>query len=156
MKSRRFVKTFGLLLIVAIVAAAIGFCRYLDSRIANYGRIETLITRLAITRPSDVTDAQWSGCVYWTWQLHTNYGGHNYFDHSASYTFADEFEQKLDGQVSLQTVDWIWDQYIQHTKGAQRYSDTYRPTTHEYLDSADNRDYPSLDEWKSRLRERRQ
>lgn len=156
MKSRRFVNIFVLLLIVAIVAAASGFYRYLDSRIANYSRIETLIAQLAMTRPRDVTDPQWSGCIYWTWQLHTNYGGDNYFDHAASCTFADEFEQRLDGQVSLQAVDWIWDQYIQHTKGAQRYSDKYRPTTDEYLDSADKWDYPSLDEWKSRFRERRQ
>ena len=38
--------------------------------------VEYRILRLAEKRPEDVSPEQWSFCLYWTWQLHDNYGGY--------------------------------------------------------------------------------
>ena len=146
-KYRRLVHVSVSLLAVVVIGSVATFCWYIESRLANYRHIEFLIARLGTVRPDNLSESQWSGCVYWTWQLHTNYGGDHYFDHKASCKFADRFQQQFDGRISLATIDWIWEQYIEHTVGGQRYSDLYRPTTPERLSEADKWDYPPLEEW---------
>ena len=37
-------------------------------------------------------------------------------------------KQKLSELVSLETIDWIWDEFVRLTSNGERYSDSYRPT----------------------------
>ena len=101
-----------------------------------YRDVEYRIVCLAERRPDDVDPKQWAACLHWTWNLHGNYGDISYFDARARYPFLAEFDRRLVGKVDLSTVDWIWDQYVLHTRGGRRYSNNYRPTTAERLKEA--------------------
>jgi hypothetical protein len=121
-----------------------------------YRGVEYRILRLAEKQPEDLTESQWAACLHWTWNLHSNYGGYYYFDVSARDRFLSEFDRRLDGDVDLGTVDWIWDQYWLHSTGGSHYSNHYRPTTPERLErSAEDRSGEfDLQGWRDELRRR--
>ncbi len=65
-----------------------------------------------------------------TWNLHGNFGPGLALGEIEA--FADEIDEEVDGAVTLETVDWIWDQYLQRTQGrTKRYDTANRPTTCE-------------------------
>src|SRR5262245_21066216 len=70
---------------------------------AWYEDVEYRILRLAEKRPESVGRTQWAACLHWTWNLHGNYGGFDYFPAAARYPFLAEFGRRLDGTVDLST-----------------------------------------------------
>jgi hypothetical protein len=123
-----------------------------------YRAFEYRILSLAERRPNDVDSKQWAACLHWTWNLHANCGAATYFDPRARDLLLEEFDRRLQKEVSLSTIDWIWDQYVLHSRGGRRYSDHYRPTTAERLNEASLDRYGEykLDGWLELLRQRRQ
>ncbi len=121
-----------------------------------YQGVEYRILRLAEKRPAEVSPDQWAFCVYWTWQLHDNYGGYEFFDPARRGPFLAEFDRRLDGRVDLGTIDWIWDQYVEHAKG-RYFSENFRPTSPQRLRqvSEGKMGELNLQEWLDKLNERR-
>jgi hypothetical protein len=68
--------------------------------------------------------------------------------------FLAEFDRRLKGKVNLGTIDWIWDEYVQHSTGGRNYSRNYRPTDPDHLREFSTGNYGSFDlaEWLERLR----
>jgi hypothetical protein len=88
-------------------------------------------------------------CIGWTWNLHGNWGYPAFFDRHELQRFANELDQRVDGRVELATIDWIWDQYANHTRGGQRYADGCRQAIEDTLKEVDSNSWPGdpLEEW---------
>jgi hypothetical protein len=117
---------------LVIISAVIGFFCY--SILLSWHHqywcqgVEDRIAALAESCPKGLSPDQWAFCVAWTWNLHGNHGGYSDFDSSERDRFVAEFDRRLRGRVDLNTIDWIWDQYVEHSKGGAHYSRLYRPT----------------------------
>ncbi len=98
-----------------------------------YRKIEDHIIMLAEKRPASVRASQWAYCLSWTWQLHSNCGGYSNFNHSERARFLTEFDRRLTGTVDLGTIDWIWDEYVEHSTCGRVYSRNHRPTDPDQL-----------------------
>jgi hypothetical protein len=97
-----------------------------------YDRVLADIRSLADRRPPDVTRGQWEYAVGWTNNLHGNCGSsRESVDREWRAEFAAELERRLGGPVTLADIEWIWDEYVAHTRLGGRYSDRYRPTRAE-------------------------
>ncbi len=87
------------------------------------------IYALADKRPADVQPGQWEFMIGWTLQLHGNWGtSHTWVDRDQKWPYLEELERRLQGPVSVATIDWIWDEYARITKGGRGYGERYRPT----------------------------
>lgn len=119
-----------------------------------YRDIEDHIVMPADKRPDGVSPSQWAYALHTTWNLHGNYGGYSYFDHNERGRFLAEFVRRLKGKVDLGTIDWIWDEYVQHSTGGRHYSRNYRPTDPDHLRAFSTGNYGSFDppKWLERLR----
>jgi len=156
---RRWKRTLALIAVIWALGLGgiLGWFHYQRSvHMRWYRKVEFLILQLTPKRPAEVTDAQWAQCLLHTWNLHTNFGPPGYFADGERYAFAAEFERRLQGDVGLATVDWIWDEYARNAR-ARSYMH-YRPTTSEMLEVADDlnkyQQPESLDSWIRRLHER--
>ena len=69
-------------------------------------------------------------CVHWTWNLHSNHGIPDKFPPDGREKFLEEFDFQLAGRVDMNTIDWIWDQYLIHAPKSKSYA-RYRPTSSE-------------------------
>jgi hypothetical protein len=91
--------------------------------------MELAILRLSLEGPKGVSEAEWAYCIMWTSILQGNFGsmgGHVPTDELDG--IADELNRKIDEGADIETINWIWDQYILAYPRASRYSDSYRPT----------------------------
>jgi hypothetical protein len=125
-----------------------------------YQMMEERILKLAEKVPDDVSPSQWAFCLCSTWNLHANCGGYEYFDLAYRERFLAQLDCKLNGRVDLSTIDWIWDQYVNHSRGGSRYSLLYRPSTPEHLRELSGgkwgqRGQSDLDEFVKQLSQRR-
>lgn len=84
---------------------------------------------LAKKYPQGITSGEWASCVFWTHNLHGNCGYYPAFPTDRLRVFADELNSRMGGEVDLNTIDWIWDEYVKYAHGGQQYSIKYRPTT---------------------------
>src|SRR5581483_12123880 len=86
------------------------------------------ILRLAAHRPEGVSPSEWAYYVHWTWNLHSNWGGYLSFDSKERDGFLAEFDRRLNEGIDVGSINWIWDQYVEHSTGGRHYSRNYRPT----------------------------
>jgi hypothetical protein len=94
-----------------------------------YNQVRVDLYALADKRPADVPPGQWEFMVGWTLHLHSNWGAsHTWVDRDQMWPFLEELERRLQGPVSIGTIDWIWDEYARITKGGREYGERYRPT----------------------------
>ncbi|HUG19433.1 MAG TPA: hypothetical protein VMM56_10670 [Planctomycetaceae bacterium] len=118
--------------------------------------METAITRLALHRPSDLTDDQWAYCILYTWNLHTGYGGvPSYVPTDDLERIVAEFETRIDAGPDLATIDWLWEEYFRAYPRARNYN-KYWPTSPDYLarfEAGDHGGYP-LSYWRSKYEQR--
>jgi hypothetical protein len=127
-------------LVVAMVVASCLplaiFALYLDQHrrhLAWYRLIEGRIARLAGERPEDLSPNRWAYCLHWTWNLHCNCGTFDQFDEDETRRFLEEFDRRLAGRVDLGTIDWIWDEYAEHSRCGRWYSTNFRPTDPDHV-----------------------
>lgn len=137
------------LLLVALLALPMAFYGrivkpFQDHR-AWYDRVQADLETLANKRPLDLSRDEWSFIVASTLNAHGNRGSHPSFlaNKEMAESFADELELKLQGPVTIQTIDWIWDAYMQFTN-LKSYNQ-YRPTTPENLREGRLHRYPGVD-----------
>jgi hypothetical protein len=119
-----------------------------------YRSVEERIIRLADKRPADVSPNQWAYYLYWTWNLHCNYGAIRWLPQEDQGRFLSEFDRRLSGKVDLTTIDWIWDEYVKHSPGSIHYSDRFRPTNPENIRAwfTEQTESYHLEEWLERLK----
>jgi hypothetical protein len=107
-----------------------------------YQRLESAINGLTSRRPRDVTREEWSYIVGWTMNgignccavreyLHDDSGSHQRF-----VAFVNDLELKVQGDVTIETIYWIWDQFVLVSRHGERYARNYRPTTSERLEES--------------------
>jgi len=118
--------------VVALTGAAAAFwflwIRPIHEHFIWYGRVRAALEPLAGKRPADVPPGQWEFMVGWTLNLHANCGTEQRIDRNERQAFLDELERRLQGPVGVDTIDWIWDEYIRITKGGRHYDENWRPT----------------------------
>ena len=120
------------------------FVRPIQNHQRAYARISAGVQSLIDRRPANVSKNQWSYIIGWTMNGIGNCCSVEGFlnpdeeSHERFRTLPDRFEDRLRGEVSLETVDWLWDELEFISKYGERYSDSYRPTTSEHLAEADH------------------
>ena len=101
----------------------------------RYKRFGVCIDKLAQKRPAHLTVTQWDSMIGWTSNLQGNCLSARSFlkDEPRFGRFVDELEKKVEGDVGIETIDWIWDEVVEISGPGQRYSDNWRPTTPDQL-----------------------
>lgn len=101
---------------VAILAVALSLWAVFLRPAVEHGRllrrVESCLDALARKRPADVTPADWDYLVGWTYNAKANCLSVHQFikDHARFRRFVEELEERLEGDVSIETIDWIWDE----------------------------------------------
>jgi hypothetical protein len=130
--------------VVAIPCCWYHFVRPHQIHARAYARISDSVESLASRRPADVSREQWSFIIGWSMNGIGNCCSVEGFlnpdkaSHERFLTLPDRFERRLHGDVSLETVDWLWNELEIISKYGTRYSDQWRPTTAERLEKADS------------------
>ena len=91
-------------------------------------RMATAIYKLSVSRPPELTDAQWAYCIAWTLRLNENYGSYPYVSTHDLGRIAEGLEERIGRGPDLTTIDWVWDQYIEAYPPASTY-ERFRPTS---------------------------
>ena len=123
---RRF--RFGIRsMFVAIPVLAVLFAGYgwLDWRIGEPRRRSAAVQRqlesLVSRRPNNMSPRQWESAVAWTLNLH----GNSLMLYQAKGTkirnFDERLAKKLAGEVNMDTIHWIWDEYADICPGGANY-----------------------------------
>jgi len=73
--------------------------------------VQRLIESLVDRRPSDITRGQWGSAVAWTLNLHGNSLLMFEADGPSIKAFEERLKQKLEGDVGMETIHWIWNEY---------------------------------------------
>ncbi len=127
--TRRLILRAGLFVAISTLAASGGIYAWaLQSHRAWYRDVENRIVMLADRCPPGISHAQWAYCLHWTWNLHANYGTIGDWNPDDRVSFLNEFDQRLNSDVDLNSIAWIWDEYSQQSPGARHYDEVYRPT----------------------------
>lgn len=112
--SKRF-GTRSLLVVVALLAiffTAYGwFHRKFVVTRYHSDAVESLIETLVDKRPPEITRGQWGSAVAWTLNLHGNSLLMFEADGPTIQAFEQRLKQKLAGDVNMETIHWIWDEY---------------------------------------------
>jgi hypothetical protein len=117
--------------------------RPMQNHSRSYNRISASVQSLVYRRPADVSRNQWSYIIGWTMNGIGNCCSVDQFlnaddeSHERFRTLPDRFEERLRGEVSLKTVDWLWDELEVISKYGKRYSAQWRPTRPDRLAEAD-------------------
>jgi hypothetical protein len=122
---------------VAIVAVVLGgfdavFIHPIRVHMRDFRRSEGLLRSLEDRRPPEVSPETWADLVLWTRNANSNCASFRGSIEPADFTaFLDELERKLRGPVNVETIDWIWDQYVRISRAGPSY-DRFRPTRLEH------------------------
>lgn len=101
-------------------------------------RMSKNIIVLAHNRPPNLARGEWEYLIGWTHQLHSNCAAYyTSLDQRLADQFLSDLEEKLQNEISLLIIDWIWDQYALFTKTGFDYSEKYRPTTNRRYQNAE-------------------
>jgi hypothetical protein len=107
-----------------------------------YYRLSESVQSLVHRRPAVVSKEEWSFIIAWTMNGIGNccaveqYLNRDEESHARFLTLPDRFDERLRGQVDLETIDWFWDELKAVSKHGPRYSDNWRPTTPDRLREA--------------------
>jgi hypothetical protein len=141
---RGFIVINAVLALASIVTFWYAVLRPMHNHRRAYDRLSDSVQSLVHRRPAGVSRNEWSYVIGWTMNalgnccsveefLNSDEGSHERF-----ITLPDRFEGRLRGEVSLETVDWLWDELEVISKYGKRYSAQWRPTTPEHLAEADH------------------
>jgi hypothetical protein len=84
-------------------------------------QVEATLRSLVNRRPEHVTRGQWGSAVAWTLLLHGNSLVPFEADAGEIRAFQQRLNKKLEGEVDMATIDWIWDEYAELTPHGQQY-----------------------------------
>jgi hypothetical protein len=128
-------------LLLLATALGVGFCIWMGAKLIGlelhrmecrciYDKIDSLKNR----RPSNVGPEEWEVAVDWAINLTAN--ACLFTDREAVQHFEKALDDKMQGEVSLDVFDWIWDQYAQISPTGKRYNENYRSLFHQQLQEA--------------------
>lgn len=80
-----------------------------------------------------MTPQQWERAVAWTLNLHFNSLGWQKDDVRKLQEFEDRFDAKLAGNVDMNTIHWIWDEYSRLCPYGARYQ-RFKPQMMEEIE----------------------
>lgn len=112
---------------VAITLLAVFFASYgwFDRRILEPRRqseaVQRHIESLAGRCPRDMSPRQWANAVGWTLNLHGNSLIMFQADGTKIRKFDERLAKKLAGEVNMDTIHWIWDEYAEICPGGANY-----------------------------------
>jgi hypothetical protein len=118
---------FVLLAVLGVMFAAYGWVhrRIVEPQQACEAVHKRLIS-LAGRRPKDMTPRQWESAVAWTSNLHGNSLMFAQADGPTIRRFDQQLAKKLAGEVNMETIHWIWDEYAEICRGGANYQ-RFRP-----------------------------
>lgn len=134
----------SLFVAVAVVACILGlYAAFVKPHVEHerlIRRFDVCIEQLTHKRPANLSRNQWSFMVSWTMNARWNcLPVQNYItDKPRFHRFVEELEHQIEGEVSVETVDWIWDEIEAVSVYGTMYSEKYRPTVPDHLNDADN------------------
>ncbi len=115
----------SLLLAATAIALVFGVWKWIDKRIGEPQRrsdeLLRMIDSLAMKRPSELTRGQWALAVGWTHNLHCNSLLFPAADLPTIRRFEKRLRARIEGDVDMATIDWIWEQYADMTSAGQNY-----------------------------------
>jgi hypothetical protein len=124
----------GLALLAVVLGGAVWFHRaYIEPR-QHALAIDQDLRALRLRRPENLTPRQWESAVAWTSNLHGNSLLRFQTDLPTLRRFRQRLKQKLTGEVDLQTIYWIWDEYAKVCKGGKDYQ-RFREMMQEEIDA---------------------
>jgi hypothetical protein len=101
---------------------------------AFYRATKAEFQSLAKKRPPNITRNQWHHIVAWTLNAHANcFSVVRSIPQEEREQFLKELRERLQSDVDLATIDWIWDELVRLTSYGQTYSERWRPTSPEKL-----------------------
>jgi len=109
-----------------------------------YHRLSDAVDSLARRRPAQVTRNEWRFLIGWTRNAIGNCCSIPEFlnpdraSHDRFLTLPDRFEERIAGEVGIDSIDWLWDELEIISKYGAQYSKHWRPTTPEHLAEADH------------------
>lgn len=113
---------FAATALLSVLFAAFGwYYRAILGPRLHANEVEELIRSLETRRPADMTRAQWDEAVWWTDCLHGNSLLSLEADVPTIDAFEDRLRDKLAGDVDMQTIHWIWDEYAHLCPGGAHY-----------------------------------
>ncbi len=83
-------------------------------------KLRDVIDSLAKRRPSDMEPGQWKIAVWWTSNLDGNSLTYR-ADASSIRSLREQLERRLEGDVNMVTIEWIWDSYADLCPSGKRY-----------------------------------
>lgn len=117
--------TRSLFVLITVIAIPLAGYAWLDRRFGEPRRqaqaVERRLESLAMRRPSSMSRRQWESAVAWTLNLHGNSLIMFQADASEIRTFDQKLAKRLSGNVDLETIHWIWDEYAKACPGGANY-----------------------------------
>lgn len=126
---------FVVLTVLAILLAGYGWLyrKHIEPR-QHTAAIEQHLKSLALRRPQELTPRQWESAVAWTGNLHANSLLRFQADGPAIRHLEQRLAKKLAGDVNLDTIHWIWDEYAKACPGGAAYQ-RFRPQMMEEIEA---------------------
>jgi hypothetical protein len=88
--------------------------------------METSILRLSFHRPDDLSEEQWAGCIFLSYNLAGNSAPvESYMPTLYLERIQSELEARIDAGPDLMTIEWLWDEFKSYSKIDYQ---QYRPT----------------------------
>jgi hypothetical protein len=91
--------------------------------------VKSELRSLATRRPATVPPGEWEFLVGWTLHLHDNcaFSPRSITNDDLRFAFTEELRNRLQGEISVETIEWIWSQYRQFTRLGPTYHLKYNP-----------------------------
>ena len=113
---------FAAITVLAVLFAGYGWLnrRFFEPR-RQSDAIERRLESLGRRRPNDMSPRQWESAVAWTLNLHGNSLIMFQADGEQIRRLDQRLAKKLAGEVNMDTIHWIWDEYAEICSGGASY-----------------------------------
>ena len=130
-RQKRWMLTF----FIAGVVINLGFVFYKSSLEPHFEalKLDAVVRNLAKHQPLSMTNEQWAIAVGWTTNLHCN-SLVSHADAVAIRSLREQLQKRMENEVGMETIGWIWDSYAKLTTAGRR----YQRFRHDMVDAVAN------------------
>ena len=114
---------FRWVIAVAAIACSLAWFRHVQEPYRETQKLHNLIQSLASRCPPDMDKTQWNVAVDWTNNLNGNTLVWGFNDGSAIRKHRQQIETRLQGEVDMGTIVWIWDRYAELCPAGLKYQE---------------------------------
>jgi hypothetical protein len=116
---------------IAVLSVLLASFSALDRKFGEPSRrardVERHLEMLEVRQPPPgLTHNQWQTALFWTINLHGNSRIRYEADGPTIAAFEERLVAKLAGDVTIDTIYWIWDEYARICPGGARYNNRFR------------------------------